>query len=302
MAANSNFFLHSHLNFLSPDVQMDLSSWVAGHLTGGLGNRLFQHAAAAGLSERWKIPLVFYVPDCTPTGHGPFDNIFKLFPAVPRVETPVPFQRLPEPRNGVFTYNPFSSKPPFPYLTVDGYRQSELYFPSKGIQPEFANAIPEARRKDLLSQFHLESQEDRLTTWFLHIRMGDYKVLPHHQIDLASYYPQAVKHIPPGAKVLLFSDEIKEYGEFFTGFFKQFGVECIPAVVPDELECLYVMSQCWGGAVVANSTFSWWGAYCAKQSHPTPFLYKAIYPAKWGKGLPEAKDIVPLWGIRISNE
>lgn len=281
---------------------MEISSWISGHLTGGLGNRLFQHAAAAGLAERWKIPLVFYLPDCTPTGHGPFENIFKLFPTVPKLENPVPFQRLPEAHNGVFTYEPSPSTPPFPCLTVDGYRQSELYFPSQGINPDFESAIPEAKRNELLSQFHLESQQEKLNTWFLHIRMGDYKILPHHQIDLATYYPEAIKHIPQGAKVLLFSDEIDAFGDLFEVFFSRLGLQVVCANVSDELECLYLMSQCWGGAVVANSTFSWWGAYFAKQSHVNPIHYKAIYPNKWGKGLPEAKDIVPLWGIRVWNE
>ncbi len=280
---------------------MQYSSWVAGHLTGGLGNRLFQHAAAAGLSEKWKIPLVFYLPDCTPTGHGPFENIFKLFPTVPQVQTSVEYFRLPEAPNGVFTYEPFPSDPPFPYLTVDGYRQSELYFPSRGIHLDFESAIPDYRRQEVLSQYSLQSQESKMNTWFLHIRMGDYKILPHHQIDLATYYPEAVNYIPKGAKLLLFSDEIEEYGGFFTAFFKQFDIDPVPATVSDELETLYLMSQCWGGAVVANSTFSWWGAYCAKQRVPNPSVYKAIYPGKWGRGLPEAKDIVPLWGIKVAN-
>ncbi len=281
---------------------MAYNSWIAGHLTGGLGNRLFQHAAAAGLAEQWKIPLVFYVPDCTPTGHGAFENIFKLFPNVTKIETPVIFQRLPEAPNGVFTYEPFPSRPPYRYLTVDGYRQSERYFPSQGIHPEFDSAIPEERRQALLSQFDLKSQETRMNTWFLHIRMGDYKILPHHQIDLATYYPEAIKHIPSGAKVLLFCDEIQEFGDLFEVFFSRLGLTVSCADVSDELEALFVMSHCWGGAVVANSTFSWWGAYCAKQAHPSPSEYKAIYPNKWGKGLPDAKDIVPLWGIRIQNE
>ncbi len=281
---------------------MEYNSWVAGHLTGGLGNRLFQHAAAAGLAEKWKIPLVFYIPDCTPTGHGAFENIFKLFPTVPKVATPVSFQRLPEARNGVFNYEPFPSSPLFPYLTVDGYRQSELYFPSKGIQPDFDSAIPDARRKELLLQVSLQTQESKMNTWFIHIRMGDYKILPHHQIDLATYYPDAIKHIPSGSRVLLFSDEIREYGALFESFFSKLGLQVMPVDVSDELECLYLMSQCWGGAVVANSTFSWWGAYCGKQSHPYPSRYRAIYPNKWGNGLPEAKDIVPLWGIRIKNK
>jgi hypothetical protein len=53
--------------------------WVSPTLASGLGNRLFQHAAATGLAAKWKRDVVFYVPHCDPTNHGPFDTIFKLF-------------------------------------------------------------------------------------------------------------------------------------------------------------------------------------------------------------------------------
>jgi hypothetical protein len=279
---------------------MESTSWVAGHLTGGLGNRLFQHAAAAGLSERWKIPLVFYLPDCSETGHGAFDNVFKLFPTVPRITQQVPFQRLREVHNGVFTYEPFPSQPPAPCTTVDGYRQSELYFPSEGVHPDFEAALSKETCDRLTGQFNLVTGSQKQKAWFIHVRLGDYKILPHHQIDMGNYYSQAVQYIPKDATVFLFSDELQEYGNVLQSFFKQLGIDTVPVHLQDELESLYVMSQCWGGAIVANSTFSWWGAYCAKQNAPLQF--QGIYPTMWGIGLPVAKDIIPSWGIRVQNE
>jgi hypothetical protein len=279
-----------------------MSGWIAGHLTGGLGNRLFQHAAAAGLSEKWKVPLVFYLPDCTETGHGAFDNIFKLFPSIPQINSTVPIQRIPEPHNGVFTYTPFPEVCPYPYLTVDGWRQSELYFPSQGIVPDFEAAISKERCESLLAEYSLQTVEKRERTWFIHIRLGDYKILPHHQINIGDYYSKAIKYIPKNATILLFSDEIKEYGETLVAFFHTLGYTVKPVTLSDELESLYLMSQCWGGAIVANSTFSWWGAYLSRKLQPTPSSYVAVYPSVWGKGLPEAKDVVPLWGIRVPNE
>ena len=117
-----------------------------------------------------------------------------------------------------------------------------------------------------------------------------------------SYYSKAIQHIPKGASVLLFSDELKEFGPVLQGFFETLGLSVRLADVPDELETLFLMSHCWGGAIVANSTFSWWGAYFAHKIHPNPLTYKSVYPKCWGKGLPTAKDIVPLWGIQIDNE
>lgn len=280
---------------------MQFSCWVAGHLTGGLGNRLFQHAAAAGLAEKWNVPLVFYLPECTETGHGPFENIFKLFPTLPKLTAPVPVHRIPEAFHGVFTYEPFQEKPSHPFNSVDGWRQSELYFPKKGLKPSFDTVFSKEQQDELLCLYNMNTEDTRRTTWFIHVRLGDYKILPHHQIDLNDYYSKAIQHVPKLAKILLFCDEIDQFGATFQEYFQKLGYTVMPVKHLDELETLFLMSQCWGGAIVANSTFSWWGAYFAHLSHPEPSKYTALYPSIWGKGLPEAKDVVPSWGIRIQN-
>ena len=280
---------------------MKFENWVAGHLTGGIGNRLFQHAAAAGLAEKWRYPLVFYVPECEKTNHGAFDNIFNLFPTVPRLTEPVSVERIPELPKGAYSYLPFPDKPTAQYLSIDGWRQTEKYFPKGGLYPNFDSAIPEETRVSLLKSYNLETIEKRKTTWFLHIRLGDYKLLPHHQIDLHNYYSKAIKYIPSGAITYLFCDELEQYGAHLQALLKQMGLEVIPASITDELETLYMMSMCWGGAIVANSTFSWWGAYFAHKYTNTPNSYTAVYPSCWGKGLPSARDIVPSWGTRVDN-
>jgi hypothetical protein len=280
---------------------MEFSCWVSGHLTGGLGNRLFQHAAAAGLAEQWRYPLVFHVPECEPTNHGPFDSIFKLFPSIPVITENKPVQRIPEMPGAVFTYTPFPPTPVAQFASIDGWRQTERYFPTSGLTPDFSSALPESCQRKLLETFKLETNEQRKNTWFLHIRLGDYKILPHHQIDLNGYYSKAVAHITKGARVLLFSDDLNEYGPFLIQYLEALGLCAEMAQVPDELETLYLMSNCWGGAIVANSTFSWWGAYFTRKLHPEPESYVAVFPSRWGNGLPPAIDIVPAWGTRVQN-
>lgn len=277
--------------------------WVAGHLTGGLGNRLFQHAAAAGLAEKWNRPLVFNINECTPTNHGPFDNIFKLFPQIRIITDQENTKMLAEPIGHVFTYTPFPEQPPNSKENyyVDGWRQTEKYFPSKGVRPNIEAAIGEEVCNDLLKKYNLNTFAKKFETWFVHIRLGDYKSLDHHQIHLAGYYRPAMEQVPEGARVLVFCDEAREYRELLERFFTAMGRQVEIVDVPDELQALYLMSQCWGGAVVGNSTFSWWGAYMARKLTLNATRYKAFFPKRWGKGLPPAQDINPEWGIIIDN-
>jgi hypothetical protein len=46
---------------------------------------------------------------------------------------------------------------------------------------------------------------------------------------------------------------------------------------PDEYHALSMMIQCQGGAVIANSTFSWWGAILGSHYSKSP----VVYPLKW---------------------
>ncbi len=273
--------------------------WVAGHLSGGLGNRLFQHASAMGLAEEWSRPVVFSLPHAEPTNHGPFDNIFRLFPKTPVITDVVDFLMIPEPNGYVFTYTSFQSEPLGQNIVIDGWRQTDKYFPAVGVHAALEDAISFPRRQELLRKYKIDTTREQ--TCFLHIRLGDHKILPHHQLDIGTYIQRASKHFPPNTQFLVFSDEAVQYKTMLEEIVKAVGHQATVVEESDELESLYLMSQCWGGAIVGNSTFSWWGAYFARQRCPNPTSYKACYPEVWGAGLPPARDIIPAWGIRVPN-
>ena len=115
---------------------------------------------------------------------------------------------------------------------------------------------------------------DYSTTAFLHIRRGDYLQKPDfHYIQPLEYYMKAVALLPSVSKILVVSDDIAwvESQEYW----KDAKFEIYRS--RNELETLAVMSQCKAGAICANSTFSWWGAFLGAHSVRQP----VIVPAKW---------------------
>lgn len=278
-----------------------METWVSPHLTGGLGNRLFEYASAAGASEKWNVPLVFSKAHITKNDHGPDDSICKLFPDVPVVSNAEGAYMIREPAAHCFIYVPFEDAPPAEKSVVDGWRQTDKYFPkSQPIQPVWSAFLSEERKHELRKKYDLLSSEKQMNTWFLHIRLGDYKVLHHHQINGTLYNSECLDKLPRGSRVILFSDEphlcVKWAEKECKARLLEFQV-C--EEVDDEIASLWLMSQIWGGAIVANSTFSWWGAYFARHTTPVPEAYVAFYPSVWGKGLPEARDVVPSWGRKV---
>jgi hypothetical protein len=270
--------------------------WIAPRLTDGLGNRLFQYAAAAGLAEKWNWPLVFFLPQCGPTNHGRFETIFKLFPTVPLIYTEPEWESVSEPLGHIYKFCELPAEPLSQKVHVlQGYRQSEKYFPKEGICLNFENALGSEKIRQLREQI-----TDPFKTWFIHIRLGDYKLLPHHQQPLDFYYSRCLVEIPRGCTLVLMSDEPKLCQEMFAEACVHLGLEFVVCDTPDELASLYLMSLCKGGAITSNSTFGWWGAYCAHQdASPT---FRAFYPSKWGKGMPLPEDVVPSWGMRVDVE
>lgn len=276
-----------------------MNEWVAPRLTGGLGNRLFEFAAALGLAEKYNKPCIFLKTQFTKNDHGPMDSICKLYPSIPIVEkSDEPQAMYYERRNGCFLYEPFPEVPEQRCIIVDGWRQTEKYFPRKKerLAPHWDAFVNEEDRVRLQKTYTLSTQEEREKTWFLHVRLGDYKILPHHQIPILPYYQKCLNQVPKDCKVYLFSDEPHLCAQWVEGQCKGRGLQFEICNETDEIRALYVMSQCWGGAIVANSTFSWWGAYFAWLAQGEKDSYKSFYPSIWGQGLPPAVDVVPQFG------
>ena len=124
----------------------------------------------------------------------------------------------------------------------------------------------------------------------VHIRRGDYISSPHMtefhtNLSETDYYQKAMEII--GGDFMFISDDIEWCKENFKGdniFYSPF---------TEELEDLCLMTYCTNN-IIANSSFSWWGAYLG-------FDGKVIAPNNWfgPKGPKKTQDLIPNNWIKI---
>lgn len=115
----------------------------------------------------------------------------------------------------------------------------------------------------------------------IHVRRGDY-VGNSFYVDLmkTDYYERAMAEFP-GAKFMVFSDDI----EYCKGNPLFFGCDFYHE---DEIKDMNKMMSCMGH-IIANSSFSWWAAYLS------PFTKKVIAPLAWYSDGVERTKIPPTW-------
>lgn len=272
--------------------------WVSPALSSGLGNRLFQYAAAAGAAEKWGVPVAFYLPRCTESPHGPIASLFRMFPKVPLIDDAQSYEEIKEPSRRFYEYLPLE-KESAARTVLQGFRQSWKYFPTNltALEPDWDSALGgPAVRKWIETDAGLDREDVRRRTVAIHIRLGDYLKLPHHQQNLTYYYQKALPRIARGSRLHLFSDEPDKCRSIFADWCVRNDVRLTIARVRSDVESLYEMSLCLGGTITANSTFSWWGAWFAHAAG-APW---ATYPDRWGSGQPVPVDVAPPWGTVLT--
>ena len=109
----------------------------------------------------------------------------------------------------------------------------------------------------------------------IHVRRGDYLQLSwDFPAQPLAYYQHAIKQFSSDTLFLIFSDDITWCKRYFTG--PQF--EFIEN--EEDIIDLLLMSRC-SNHIIANSTFSWWGAWL----NPNPEKI-VLCPARWyGPGI-----------------
>ena len=215
--------------------------------------------------------------------------MFKLFPDIPRVFNAKPDFTFKQ--KECFLDEPGPQIPRGKSVVFEGFFQVKDYLP-KRLTPSW-NCIKQP--EDLLVKWQLDTEEKRNKTVFVHVRLGDFKTHPHHFVNLSSYFVRAMAKYPSDTRFLVFSEEPDDANNY-----SDFDNRCIFVKEADELRTLFLMSHCHRGAITANSTFSWWGAYFARQSCPDINVFRVCMPSQWmvTHNTPTC-GIYPIWATII---
>lgn len=235
---------------------------ISSNLMGGLGNFLFQ--IAAGYSKSLDMGTPFLInPNNVYAVHRPLVSYTK------NILRNITFDNYNF--NNVYTepFFHFNQIPNFNEPTLlNGYFQSEKYFIKNTFEIQNLYKPTEEIIKKLYKKYdELEKNE----SCSIHIRRGDYLNLQnHHPIQSISYYKKSVELIGLDKHFFIFSDDI-EWCKNNLNFLKN-----KTFVENDEdFEDLYLMSLCEHN-IIANSSFSWWGAWLNKNKNK-----KIVSPKKW---------------------
>jgi hypothetical protein len=296
-------------------------------LIGGLGNQMFQYAAGKALAERHRVPLVLDVSGFKDYALRPFLLDRLLVPeaiasvrADPAQRPEMNFKRAqwkgridrllakaglpklaPSPRE--YREPHFHYDPAFEALgrrtALFGYFQSERYFSSiaAGLRGWFS---PREPLGSAAAATLARIETSRLPV-SVHVRRGDYLkpgTIEHHGILSEPYYREALSRLETGAgegaELFVFSDDAAA-AEQVLNFVPKPRLVHVRGDPERPWEDMALMARC-RHHVIANSSFSWWGAWL----NPSPDKI-VVAPRAWfvGTELGKAVDIYPPGWILV---
>lgn len=264
---------------------------------GGLGNQMFQYAIAQAIAmennDHFKLDINAF------NSYELFDyrlNEFKTscdFATKKDVESiigcSVFFRKLlrriklsnyyVEKERTLFDDSVFKKK----HIYLDGYWQNEKYF------SKYRKTILEAFTPKCTFSKETESYYEQIKNSLsisVHVRRGDY--LKHDEIGVLplNYYKKAIEYfLADNSKscFYVFSNDIQWCKESFKDFENIVFIDDTESEIAD----LWLMTHCKNN-IIANSSFSWWGAWLNKNNTKT-----VISPKQWMKVNPRNHKWVP---------
>lgn len=288
------------------------------NLIGGLGNQMFQYATGRAAAHRLGVPLLLDASGFAQyelrryelgelSIQGRLATEAELAGAGVSLKAPTLLRRigqtlgLSRPANlfkeASFAYDARFEKVMAP-VYLSGYWQSERYFAD----------IADLLRTELSLNQPLDAENERIglkirdagaNAVSLHIRRGDYVSNPqtaqYHGVCSSDYYHNAVDYIAAKQKnphFFVFSDDHAWVNENFKLNHEMTMVDVNGA---DRGVCdMALMREC-RHHVIANSSFSWWGAWLSNGEGKV-----VIAPKRWfNDGNIDTKDLIPSAWVRL---
>ncbi len=274
-------------------------------LIGGLGNQMFQYAAGRALAYRLntelKLDKIIFKTYKLHKYELYYFNIKALFASQKGINK---FKKhslvLFFTKRKFFKEKHFHFNPEFFKLKgniyLKGYWPSEKYFKSieSVIRDDFSfKNEPDRKNKKVLEKI------SKVNSVSIHIRRGDYvlnkKTNAYHGLCPLKYYKKAIQIIKARTKTptfFVFSDDIKwckknikiDKNITFIDFNNRY----------KNYEDMRLMSNCKHN-IIANSSFSWWGAWLNKNKNKI-----VIAPKKWFRDPSiNTKDLISKLWLRV---
>ena len=268
-------------------------------LKGGLGNQLFQIFTMISYSLRencnFKLPYFSFCKRKNTYWDTLFINLKDNIIDYTNVQIHKRYLETD------FIYNDLEPFDTNSNLLLDGYFQSYKYFVNN--YETICELIQLYEIKNKVIPIYNNLITNTNTTISIHFRLGDYKeIQDFHPILTYEYYYKALKYLIKNNEnynVLYFCEQPdKDLVEFIIFRLKKQFVNINFILCPFDIEDwkqMLLMSLC-NNHIIANSTFSWWGAYFNNREK------KVCYPSIWfGKKLQHhnLKDLFPNDWIEI---
>ena len=241
-------------------------------LHAGLGNQLFEYAGGYSIAKRLNVPLFLVQDKENKSLHSDKDYRF-LFKDTTFIERSdkkfVSSKRFTFQANSVF--GPFDigqipSQADYIYIPFPYFQSYELI---KDYIPEMRDYIV----PELSQRYGSILEIDNKSSAFIHVRRGDFLHVDNGKRVIPTEY------FTDGMDILNNNDNIQNIYIISNdiAWCKQQAWNISKNVVffddPDELKTLYIMSQCWAGAVLSNSTFSVWGTLLGAYEKTDMIIY-----------------------------
>ena len=287
------------------------------HLNGGIGNQLFGYTAGRAFSKVNNTGVSF---DLSDIGKGfsshdssiqtlslnfeiaPSKNKIQMFGnrvlnKLDRVAHKYTSKRL----MSFTTYRSHEIGFDSTFLNKRKIRNVHGYFQSwKYLESAYESFPPKEFTLREPSKWFLDNRDLAIAAnpIIIHVRRGDYnKLVDTYGLLSSDYYKAAlltVRKLLADNPIWIFSDDIDEAKKSLSAQLPIDTRWVNPPLGNNPVESLVLMSL--GAAnIIANSTFSWWGAILNRDSAVT------VAPQKWFRGMTDPKDLYPPHWIQVQS-